>query len=138
MGSWRDEASEEAQQDLDWLVGQTLELSETKLEETGELRPFFVAVQTDGKKTLGSLGDEIDANELVVRLLAALKKNRHQYRAVAIAKDVTLRGSDSDAIWIDVCHSEGPSMTCYLPYQLKDQKLTAGDMGAQELENPLW
>ncbi|QDV09865.1 hypothetical protein Poly30_54250 [Planctomycetes bacterium Poly30] len=138
MSSWRDQASEEAQQDLDSLVGAALETGETTLESTGELRPFFIGVRIDGTKTMGSLGDEVDASEVVVRLVAALRKSRDQYRAVAIVKDVTLRDGTSDAIWVDLCHSEGHAMTCYLTYRLHDGRLTAGDMGAQACDNLLW
>ncbi len=139
MTSWRDETSEEAQQDLDSLVGVSLERAELALEETGELRPFFVAVQLDGKKTVGTLGEEEDDSaEVVVKLLSVLLKRRDQYRAVAIVKDVTLRGSTTEAIWVDLCHSEGASMTCYLPYEVEDGKLTPGDMGAQASENLVW
>lgn len=138
MGSWRDQTSEEAQQDLDSLVGMALEKGESTLEETGELRPFFVGVRADGKKTMGSVGDEVDASEVVVRLVAALRKSRDQYRAVAVVKDVTLRDGSSDAIWVDLCHREGAAMTCYLPYRLEDGRLTAGSMGAQACDNLLW
>ena len=138
MSSWRRTASEEAQQDLDSLVGLALETGEVNLEETGELRPFFIGIRTSGEKTLGTIGDESDAADLVERLVELIRKNRGDYRAVAVVKDVKLRDQDSDAIWVDLCHSEGPSMTCYLPYRLKDEKVVAGEMGAQEQPNLIW
>lgn len=138
MSSWRRTASEEAQQDLDSLVGLALEASEVNLEETGELRPFFIGIRASGEKILGTLGNESDAADLVEGLVELIRKNRSDYRAVAIVKDVKLRDGSSDAIWVDLCHSEGPSMTCYLPYHLQGERVVAGEMGAQEQANLVW
>ena len=108
------------------------------LEDTGELRPFFVGIRTDATKTTGTVGDDVDASEVVVRLVEALRKSRDKYRAVALVKDVTLRDGSSDAVWVDLCHSEGAAMTCYLPYRLDNGRLAAGSMGAQACDNLLW
>lgn len=138
MSSWRDQTSEEVQEDVDLLVGAALDVSENVLNDTGELRPFFIGVQTDGEKAMGSIGNDAEASELVERLIRSLKHNRDKYRAVAIVKDVALREQGTDAIWVDICHSDGISMTCYLPYRRVDGTLMTGDMGAQGCANHLW
>ncbi|MEM8710098.1 MAG: hypothetical protein AAGG01_04035 [Planctomycetota bacterium] len=136
--SWREHASEEAQADLDELVGIALERAETALEENGALWPFSVGVKKDGTKAVGMVPDSIDTAEHVERLERALKKARDDYRAIALVKDVQLRGQDADAIWVDLCHSEGPSMTCYLPYSIVRKKVVVGEMGAQACDNHFW
>ena len=73
-----------------------------------------------------------------MRLISVLLKRRDEFRAMAIVKDVSLRGGGADAIWVDLCHNEGASMTCYLPYELVEGKVKPGDMGAQASENLLW
>jgi len=140
MTSWRDHTSEEAQKDIDHLLDVALELGEKALQEGGELRPFCVSVRLDGKTTVGMIDDDetCDAAELVERLVGRLRKERDRFRACAVVKDVTLRGLETEAVWVDLCHSEGAAITCYQPYERKGDTYRFGDLGAQAGQNLLW
>ncbi len=143
MSSWRDDASQQAQDDLDLLVGEALEMGEKTLLETGTVLPFYLGIGEEEKVIVGSLDDRITAPEMAEKLLALLRKSRSRFRACAIVTDQSfvnqsLGGGEMDAIWVDLCHSEGPALSCYLPYRNTHDAPVLGDLGAQPATNLIW
>lgn len=143
MGSWREDASQRAQDDLDLLVGEALEMGEKTLFETGTVLPFYLGIGEEGQVTVGSLDDRLAAPDLAKKLVILLRKSRSRFRACAIVTDQSLIGQshssgNTDAIWVDLCHSEGPAMSCYLPYRQANDTPVLGDLGAQPATNLIW
>jgi hypothetical protein len=121
MTSWRDSASDLAQADLDGLLNALLPLAQQELEKLGEFFPFGATVTADGEtRLLGAdalQAERPDSASIVSILLAEAQNTRGELRAVGICSDV--RGSESDAIRVDLEHSEGASMSVLLPYSRK-------------------
>lgn len=143
MGSWREDASQRAQNDLDLLVGEALEMGERTLLEKGTVLPFYLGIGEEGQVTVGSLDDRITAPEMAKKLVILLRKSRSRFRACAIVTDQSLVdqspiGGNTDAIWVDLCHSEGPALSCYLPYRSANDTPVLGDLGAQQATNLIW
>jgi hypothetical protein len=121
MTSWRDSASDVAQADLDGLLNSLLPFAQQELEKLGEFFPFGAIVTADGEtKLLGAdaMKDERpDSASIISMLLAEAQNKRDELRAVGICSDV--RASDSDAIRLDLEHSEGAAMALLLPFTKK-------------------
>ncbi len=121
MTSWRDSASDLAQADLDGLLNTLLPFAQRELEKLGEFFPFGAIVTVDGEtKLLGAdeMQDERpDSASIITMLLAEAQNKRDELRAVGICSDI--RTTDSDAIRVDLEHSEGPAMAVLLPYAKK-------------------
>jgi hypothetical protein len=121
MTSWRDSASDLAQADLDGLLNALIPLAQQELEKLGEFFPFGAMVTADGEtRLLGAdamQGERPDSASIRSMLLAEAQNKRDELRAVGICSDV--RGTDSDAIRVDLEHSEGAAMAVLLPYGRK-------------------
>jgi hypothetical protein len=118
MTSWRDSASQQAQDDLDGLLNMTLPFAQQMLAKRGEFYPFGATVTTSGKMQLlaGELGQEHPASADVVSLLVErLRQDRGSLRAVAICSDVRLR--DSDAVRVELEHQDGQVIAVLMPYR---------------------
>jgi hypothetical protein len=120
MASWRDSASEQAQDDLDGLLNMTLPFAQQMLSKSGEFYPFGATVTTKGETRLlaGDLGHEHPASADVHSLLVdRLRQDRARFRAVAICSDVRL--PDSDAVRVELEHQDGHAMAVLMPYKKK-------------------
>jgi hypothetical protein len=121
MASWRDSASEVAQSDLDGLLNTLLPFAQQELEKLGEFFPFGAIVTADGEtKLLGAdeMQDERpDSASIISMLLAAAQDRRPELRAVGICSNV--RSTDSDAIRVELDHSEGTALAVLLRYSEK-------------------
>ena len=121
MTSWRDSASDLAQADLDGLLNALLPFAQRELEKLGEFFPFGAIVTAHGETRL--LGADAMQEErpnsasIISMLLTEARNNRDELRAVGICSDV--RATDSDAIRVDLEHSEGAAMAVLLPYTKK-------------------
>jgi hypothetical protein len=119
MASWRDAASQQAQDDLDGLLNAALPFAQQMLDKHGEFFPFAVAVDvhSDTRMIMGDpdLGERPPSAEVLSTILEELQRNREKFRAIARVSDV--RAADSDAVRVEVEHSEGPSMAVLLPYR---------------------
>lgn len=126
MASWRDAASQQAQDDLDGLVNAALPFAQQMLDKHGEFFPFAVAVDlhSDIRMILGDpdLGERPPSAEVLSTILHQFRRIRDEFRAVARVADV--RAADSGAVRFELEHSEGPSMAVFLPY--KKRRLRSG------------
>jgi len=101
MTSWRDSATQEAQDDLDGLVNVVLPFAEKLLHEHGEFFPFGATVSDSGEVTM--LAGKPDNSErpssasVIAIMVDAGRSKREGLRAVAICADVRLNGSDATA-----------------------------------------
>jgi hypothetical protein len=83
MASWRDSASEQAQDDLDGLLNMTLPFAQQMPSKSGEFYPFGATVTTKGETRLlaGDLGHEHPASADVHSLLVdRLRQDRARFR----------------------------------------------------------
>lgn len=120
MASWRDTTSQQAQDDLDGLLGPALGFAQQQLEERGEFYPYAVVVDTDGQQRVvaADIGSDHPASaDLITTLTAALSEDRDHLRAAAIVADVRLRELGSDAVRVTLEHSERIALTILLPYK---------------------
>jgi hypothetical protein len=126
MTSWRDSASQQAQDDLDGLVNAALPFAQQMLDKHGEFFPFAVAVDvhSDTRMIMAdpALGERPPSAEVLATILQELQRTRDEFRAVARVADVCM--ADSDAVRVELEHSEGPSMAVLLPY--KNRRLRGG------------
>ncbi len=121
MTTWRDTASAQAQADLDGLLNALLPFAQQELEKLGEFFPFGAIVTEDGvTRLLGAdamQGERPDRASIISTLLAEAQNRRDELRAVGICSDVQAAGSD--AIRVELEHSEGVAMAVLLPYSKK-------------------
>jgi hypothetical protein len=120
MSSWRDSASQQAQDDLDGLLNIALPFAQQMLAKRGEFYPFGAVVIASGETRMlaSNLGEERPASaDILSRLVAQLRQEQADLRAVAICSDVQL--SDSGAVRVELEHRDGHAMAVLLPYKSK-------------------
>ncbi len=121
MTSWRDTASQQAQDDLDGLLNATLPFAHQMIEMRGELYPFGASVSTSGDTTMlagdPDVGERPPSQSVLDTLLEGLIGNRDGLRAVALCAEVRL--PDSDAVRVELEHREGHAIAVLLPYKKK-------------------
>lgn len=121
MTSWRDTASQQAQDDLDRLLDESLPFAQEMLEKHGEFFPYALAMSTTGEIShmAGDPGDgEQPASVAVLEVLTeGLRAARETNRAAALVSDVRL--ADSDALRVELEHKEGQAIVVLLPYRKK-------------------
>lgn len=121
MTSWREDASQQAQDDLDGLVGAALPFAEQMLDQHGELLPYAVALDEAGEARMIAAdpgrGEQPAIVDVLGMLTEGLRAQRDGLRAVALVSDVRL--SDSDAVRVELEHREGQALAVFLPYRRK-------------------
>jgi hypothetical protein len=119
--SWRDGASQQAQDDLDGLVGRALPFAEQMLDQHGELFPYAVALSDAGEARMVAAdpdgGEQPASVDVLATLIDGLRAERDALRAVALVSDVRL--TESDAVRVELEHREGQALAVYLPYKKK-------------------
>ncbi len=123
MSSWRDNASAEAQADLDGLFDTASGFARQQLEKHGEFYPYAVTVGTDGRTafldaSLAPDSDQPSAIEILAVCREALAAARDELRAAAVVADVRV-SEGGDAIQVEVEHAEGIAITILQPYTKK-------------------
>lgn len=135
MTSWRDAASQEAQNELDGLLDPALGFAQQQLDKYREFYPYAVVVDADGQQRMvaAETGTERPPSaDLITLLVAALAEQRDELRAAALVADVHLAELKSDAIRVSLEHSEGVALSVLLPYRPRrfGRGIDYGDMRA--------
>lgn len=120
MASWRDGTSQQAQDDLDGLLGPALGFAQEQLTAHGGFYPYAVVVDDDGQQRMVAADTDHDqpaSGELITTLIATLSEQRDRLRAAAIVADV--RVPERDAIRVTLEHSERVALTVLLPYKTR-------------------
>jgi hypothetical protein len=143
MPSWRDSATPRAQQDLDGLLEPALSFAQQQLAQHGEFFPYAVVVRNDGQTEMvaarAHVTDDRPASaEVIEACRTTLAERRDQLRAAAIVADVRL--ADSDAIQVELEHTEGPALTVLLAYSKKrlGRRIDYGQLRAAAGTRHVW
>jgi hypothetical protein len=121
VASWRDSASQQAQDDLDGLVNAALPFATGQLDKHGEFFPYGVALNDAGEaRTLAGDPDEGEhraSSAVRATIVEGLRRDRDDLRAVALVADVRL--ADGDAVRVELEHRDGHAIVVLLPYKKK-------------------
>ena len=121
MATWRDQASEQAQADLDGLLNVVLPFAQKMLSDNGEFFPFGAIVTNEGRSELVAadpgLGERPPSASVLDGLLRSFRAKRDQTRATAACADV--HREDTDAVMVALEHLEGVALNVFLPYKKK-------------------
>jgi len=140
--SWREAASQEAQDDLDGLVNATLPFAQQMLERHGEFFPFAAAVTSDGTvELLGSdpsPDDRPASTDVLNQLVGGLRDQVGNLRATALVADV--RAGESDAVRVVLEHRDGHAVCVLLPYRKQRLRrgIDYGDLRASPGPHRIW
>lgn len=140
--SWREHASQLAQDQFDELVGAGLEVAERMLRKNGEFIPFAVVWKTGEEQSeLVMVVEDFDAlpesPKVIEQTVAALRDQRDELDAVALVVDVLVNGEDAASVQLE--HREGVELTVFQPYRKKKlRRLELGELIAQEGERRIW
>lgn len=140
--SWRDAASQEAQDDLDGLVNATLPFAQQMLERHGEFFPFAAGVTADGIVELFGADPGADdrpaSTDVLDQLVGGLRERAGSLRAIALVADV--RAGESDAVRVELEHCDGHAICVLLPYRKKRLRrgIDFGDLGASPGPHRIW
>lgn len=103
------------------MLNAALPFAQQMLDERGEFFPYAVGLDASNDVRMiaaePDLGEAPPSEEVLALLIAGLRTERDRLRAVGIVFDVRL--SNSDAIRVELEHSEGPAMAVLLPYTKK-------------------
>jgi hypothetical protein len=142
MTSWRDSASQAAQDDLDGLLDVVLPLAEDLLGKNGEFYPFGGSVSRRGETSITAadpgLGEHPASDEVLGRLYDGARTNAPNARAAAFVADV--RADGSDAVRVELEHQEGVALEVLLPYRRSrfTKAVTFGKMSAAPGRTKIW
>ncbi|WP_157694706.1 MULTISPECIES: hypothetical protein [unclassified Leifsonia] len=142
MESWRDSASQEAQDDFDELLNTVLPFAVETLGRHGEMYPFGATVGKAGHTALTAgepgVGKRPKSNDVLALLRDGVAADKDALRAAAFVADV--RMERSDAIRVELEHSEGSAIVVLVPYTRKRLRraLELADMRVQWGELGIW
>jgi hypothetical protein len=141
MADWRDDASEEVQDDFDRLAEVTLAAARSFLDLEGQFLPFPMAIKTDG--VLAPIGLDQpkpptapDVEEVMDGLIGLFRERRGSIRALAIGADVLIPDEMMDAIEMRLEHESGLALKILVPYTIdslddsylyEEPRITPGD-----------
>lgn len=120
MTSWRDDTSQQVQDELDDLLDVSLRAAQQRLDDVGEFYPFAVTIAEVGR--VGVLTPQVqtgpravaDVAEVFELCWTTLRGEADTARAGAVVTNVG--GPDGDAIAVALEHREGPAIEVFLPY----------------------
>ena len=123
MASWRDNASPQAQDDLEGLLEPALDFAQQQLGKYGQFFPYSVVVRSDGQTEMVAVqpdaaNDQPASTDVVDACRTTLAERRDRLRAAAVIADVRLPDG-GDAIRVELEHIEGLALTIFLPYSQK-------------------
>jgi hypothetical protein len=112
------------------------------LDQHGEFFPYCVALESSGEARMiagdPGQGERPPSTEVLATLVQGLRRERELLRAVAVVSDV--RTAVSDAVRVELEHSEGPAMAVLLPYKKKRLRkgVDYGALGASAAQPAVW
>ncbi len=120
MTSWREDTSQQVQDELDDLLDVSLRAAQQRLDDVGEFYPFAVTIAEVGR--VGVLTPQVqtgpravaDVAEVFELCWTTLRGEADTARAGAVVTNVG--GPDGDAIAVALEHREGPAIEVFLPY----------------------
>ena len=118
--SWRDDTSQQVQDELDDLLDVSLRAAQQRLDEAGEFYPFAVTSAEVGRVEVLSPPvhtgprEVADVAEVFELCWTALRGEAETARAGAVVTNVG--GPDGDAIAVALEHRDGPAIEVFLPY----------------------
>jgi len=141
--SWRDKASQQAQNDLDGLLGAALGFAQQQLDTHGEFYPYAVVVDSDGQQRMVAAGTDEErpaSADLITALIATLSEQRDHLRGAAIVADVRVPENGSDAVRVTLEHAEQVTLTVLLPYRPRrfGRGIDYGDLQAGAAAAFIW
>jgi len=118
--SWRDDTSQQVQDELDDLLDVSLRAAQQRRDDVGEFYPFAVTIAEVGR--VGVLTPQVqtgpravaDVAEVFELCWTTLRGEADTARAAAVVTNVG--GPDGDAIAVALEHREGPAIEVFLPY----------------------
>jgi hypothetical protein len=139
--SWRDSASQQAQDELDGLLNAALPFAQQMLDKNGEFYPYGVGLTDAGdREMLAAPSDDAHppSDEVLTQLLDDVRQRASSLRAVAVVADV--RANDGDAIRVELEHREGAVMTVLLAYKKRrfGRGVEYGGLSAGTAERRVW
>ncbi|MFC8530391.1 hypothetical protein [Nocardia sp. NPDC057227] len=114
---WRDEATQQAQDDIDALFAVAMDLVEKQLGSHRGFIPFALAVDHHGARSLRTAPAAAATRSAIIDALI-LDTDRGTHRALAIVLDVTVPPTDTDAAEFVVEHAEGTALQIVVPYTI--------------------
>lgn len=141
--SWRESASQQAQDDFDVLFNVSLDAATNFLVKRGEFLPFGVKIGSDDRVAIfaadPALGDRPPSIEVLKALADAARADRQRLQAVALVSDVTLVDG-GDAVRAQLEHGEGAVIEIVVPYRRARvrRKVTTGEMSVSEGDRLIW
>ena len=121
--NWRDDASDEVQDDFDRLAEATIGAARNFLDQNGDFIPFPMVVKADGELALIGLEQPVTptipvASEVLDGIVTLFRDRRDSIRALAIGLDVQVPAEATDAIEVRLEHRDGIAITLLVPYQI--------------------
>ncbi|GAB3925783.1 hypothetical protein GCM10029976_019540 [Kribbella albertanoniae] len=141
MDSWRDTASEEAQEALDDLFEAALELAEMQVAKQGGFNPFAVTVTAEGVASVEMTYEEPDISRIFDVLWDGLRAQRDEVAAVAVVADVRIDEDGwTDGIRVEAEHREGIALEIVAPYRRRRlrRSVELGEFGLSEGQRRVW
>lgn len=142
MASWRNSASQLAQDDLDELLNAVLPYAIETVGSHGELYPFGATIAKDGLTALSAadpgVGERPNSNDVLDLLRDGVTADRDSLRAAAYVADVGAEGGE--AIRAELEHSEGVAIVVLVPYSRSrfGKSVKMGEMRVQLGELHAW
>jgi hypothetical protein len=150
VSSWRDDTSQQAQDELDDLLDVAIRAAQQRLDDAGEFYPFAVTSAEVGDVEV--LTPQVptgpravaDVAEVFELCWATLRDRAETARAGAVVANVG--GPDGDAVAVALEHRDGPSIEVFLPYVTQGktngkkppQKHRFGDLQAAPGQSRIW
>ena len=140
MASWRDNASQQAQADLDELVDAATDFAVRRISLAGEFLPFALALSIDGHVQAVQPNFPSDSRLEIAEQLAAqwqaLTEMKDSLRAVAVAVNVTLPEEHRDGIEISFEHQEGIAIGVIVRYTVGTDRVPILETPSAYLDDP--
>lgn len=142
MTSWRESSNPQTQDDLDGLLGEALPIAQQFLENSGEFYPYALALTAEGEMRViagdPGEGDNPESTAVLGTLYEGLRQEAGAHRAAAVVSDVRI--PQSDAIRVELEHSDGQAIMVLLPYRTKKFRrgVEYGEMMAGQGQAQIW